>query len=123
MCRWNTVINLFYIPGSVGGAFVADWIGPKKALAYGVTAQAIVGFILAGCYGPLYKPEYVGGFIVVYGVFLALGELGPGDNIGLIASKTCATSVRGKYYGIAAAIGKIGAYVGTKVRTIQRLFW
>lgn len=123
MCRWNTVINLFYIPGSVGGAFVADWIGPKKALAYGVTAQAIVGFILAGCYGPLYKPEYVGGFIVVYGVFLALGELGPGDNIGLIASKTCATSVRGKYYGIAAATGKIGAYVGTKVRTIQRRFW
>ncbi|KAF1349938.1 MFS phospholipid transporter [Delphinella strobiligena] len=112
---WNTVINLFYIPGSVGGAFVADWIGPKKALAYGVTAQAIVGFILAGCYGPLYKPEYVGGFIVVYGVFLALGELGPGDNIGLIASKTCATAVRGKYYGIAAATGKIGAYVGTKV--------
>lgn len=54
-------------------------------------------------------------FVVVYGVFIALGELGPGDNIGLIASKTSATAIRGRYYGIAAAVGKIGAYVGTKV--------
>lgn len=41
--------------------------------------------------------------------------LGPGDNIGLVASKTCATAVRGQYYGIAAATGKIGAFVGSKV--------
>jgi len=51
----------------------------------------------------------------VYGIFLSLGEVGPGDNIGLIASKTCATGVRGQYYAIAAACGKIGAFVGTYV--------
>lgn len=44
---------------------------------------------------------------------MALGELGPGDNIGLVASKTCATPIRGQYYAIAAAAGKIGAFVGT----------
>jgi hypothetical protein len=48
-------------------------------------------------------------------LFLSFGELGPGDNIGLIASKTSATAVRGQYYGIAAAIGKVGAFVGTYV--------
>lgn len=53
-----------------------------------------------------------------YGIFLALGELGPGDNIGLIASKTSATAVRGQYYGIAAAMGKIGAFVGNRVLVI-----
>lgn len=36
--------------------------------------------------------------------------MGPGDNIGLLASKTSATSIRGQYYGIAAATGKIGAF-------------
>jgi len=51
----------------------------------------------------------------VYGIFLALGEFGPGNNIGLIASKTSATSIRGQYYGIAAAVGKIGAFVGSWV--------
>lgn len=48
-------------------------------------------------------------------IFLALGEVGPGDNIGLVASKTSATSIRGQYYGIAAAFGKIGAFVGSYI--------
>lgn len=37
------------------------------------------------------------------------------DNIGLVASKTCATAIRGQYYGIAAAMGKVGAFVGSYV--------
>ncbi|KAF2149424.1 MFS phospholipid transporter Git1 [Myriangium duriaei CBS 260.36] len=115
---WNTLITFFYMPGCIAGSFLSDWIGPKKALGYSVIAQAIVGFILAGVYAKISQPEYVGGFVVVYGLFLALGELGPGDNIGLVASKTCATAVRGKYYGIAAAFGKIGAFVGTQVLSI-----
>lgn len=48
-------------------------------------------------------------------IFLSLGELGPGDNIGLCAAKSSATAIRGQYYGIAAATGKIGAFVGTYV--------
>jgi nitrate/nitrite transporter NarK len=70
---------------------------------------------MSGLYPHLAKPENVAGFCVVYGIFLSLGEVGPGDNIGLVASKTCATGVRGQYYGIAAAMGKIGAFVGTYV--------
>jgi MFS family permease len=96
----------------LGGPF-SDWIGPRYALAIGVTLQALVGFIMAGCYNSL--TNNIAAFAVVYGIFLSLGEFGPGDNIGLIASKTSATGIRGQYYGVAAAIGKIGAYVGTKV--------
>ncbi|TQN64194.1 Glycerophosphocholine permease GIT4 [Colletotrichum shisoi] len=112
---WNTVINLFYIPGTMLGAPASDWLGPRYALALGVCLQAVVGFIMAGDYFNLSQPGMVGGFVVVYGVFLALGEFGPGNNIGLLAAKTCATGIRGKYYGVAAAIGKIGAFVGTWV--------
>ncbi|TVY84538.1 Major glycerophosphoinositol permease GIT3 [Lachnellula suecica] len=112
---WNTVINLFYIPGAMLGSIFSDKVGPKYALAIGVTLQAIVGFGMAGGYDHLARPGNVGGFAVVYGLFLSLGEFGPGDNIGLVASKTCATGVRGQYYAIAAAIGKIGAFVGTYV--------
>ncbi|KAK4987967.1 glycerophosphoinositol permease [Elasticomyces elasticus] len=111
---WNVLINFFYMPGCLAGSVVSDWYGPRATLAYGVLAQGIVGFIMAGCYSLLAIPKNVGGFVVVYGIFLALGELGPGNNIGLIASKTCATAVRGQYYGIAAAVGKIGAFVGSK---------
>lgn len=70
---------------------------------------------MTAAYKQLGTSEYVGAFVVVYGIFLALGEVGPGDNIGLIASKTSATAIRGQYYGIAAACGKIGAFVGSYV--------
>lgn len=108
---WSTLINFFYVPGALIGAFVSDWIGPKYALVAALTAQAVVGFIMSGLYRYLNTAAHVAGFVVVYGIFLALGEIGPGDNIGLLASKTCATSIRGQYYGIAAAMGKIGAFV------------
>lgn len=97
------------------GAPLSDLVGPRYALAGGVTLQAIVGFIMAANYSRLAQPNMVGAFAVVYGIFQSLGELGPGNNIGLIAAKTCATGVRGQYYGLAAAVGKIGAFVGTWV--------
>ncbi|ORX92796.1 glycerophosphodiester transporter [Clohesyomyces aquaticus] len=112
---WNILINFFYTPGALAGAFVADLpsMGPKRTLFIGVVLQGIIGFIMAGCYPYLNKPSNVAGFVVIYGIFLALGEFGPGDNIGLLASKTCATGIRGQYYGIAAAMGKIGAFAGS----------
>lgn len=97
------------------GAPVSDLLGPRYALAAGVTLQAVVGFAMAASYARLAQPSMVGAFTVVYGLFLSLGELGAGNNIGLIAAKTCATGVRGQYYGLAAAVGKIGAFVGTWV--------
>lgn len=97
------------------GSIYSDWLGPKYALASGAIAQAVVGFFMAGFYPKLAIPSNVGGFAVIYGIFLSLGEIGAGDNIGLVASKTCATGVRGQYYAIAAAIGKIGAFVGTYI--------
>ena len=77
----------------------------------GLVAQAIVGFIMSGLYVKL--TEHIAAFAVVYGIFLSLGELGPGNNLGLLAAKSGPTAVRGQYYGIAAAIGKVGAFVGT----------
>ncbi|KOS20477.1 putative metabolite transport protein [Escovopsis weberi] len=110
---WNTVINLFYIPGTLLGAIVIDHLGPKKTLLIGLISQAIVGYIMAGVYDKISK--HIAVFAVVYGIFQSLGEFGPGNAVGLFAAKTCATGVRGRYYGIAAATGKIGAFVGTWV--------
>lgn len=62
---WNTVINLFYIPGTILGAFVSDWIGPKYGLILGVTLQGVVGFIMSGLYDTLAKPSNVAAFCVV----------------------------------------------------------
>lgn len=50
---------------------------------------------------------------MTFSVFLSLDEAAPGNNIGLVAFKTCSTAIRGQNYAIAAAMGKIGAFVGT----------
>ena len=39
--------------------------------------------------------------------------VGPGNCLGMLAAKTGPTAVRGQFYGIAAAIGKVGAFAGT----------
>ncbi|KAI1814293.1 MFS general substrate transporter [Poronia punctata] len=112
---WNTVINLFYIPGTLIGAPVSDRLGPRYTLILGFLVQSVIGYIMAGTYDKLSQPNVIGAFVVVYGIFLSFGELGPGNNIGLLAAKTCATGVRGQYYGIAAAVGKVGAFIGVYI--------
>jgi MFS family permease len=108
---WNVIINLFYIPGTFGGAMIVDRLGPKKTMILGLLLQAVIGFIMSGAYAKL--TDHVAAFAVVYGIFLSFGELGPGNCLGLLASKTSPTAVRGQFYGAAAAIGKVGAFVGT----------
>ncbi|KAJ8453733.1 hypothetical protein ONZ51_g13433 [Trametes cubensis] len=102
---------LFYIPGTVGGAFVVDYLGPKYTMILGLVSQAIIGFIMSGLYTQL--TNHIAAFAVVYGIFLSFGELGPGNCLGMLAAKSGPTAVRGQFYGIAAAIGKIGAFGGT----------
>ncbi|KAG6834356.1 hypothetical protein H0H93_010247 [Arthromyces matolae] len=108
---WNVVINLFYIPGSLAGSFTVDWLGPKWTMITGLILQAIIGFFMSGFYKQL--TNHVAGFAVIYGIFLSFGELGPGTNLGLLSSKSSSTAIRGQFYGTAAAIGKVGAFVGT----------
>lgn len=108
---WNVVINLFYIPGTMLGAFLVDWVKPKRLMCIMLVCQAIVGFAMSGAYVTL--TQHIAGFTVLYGIFLSFGEAGPGNCLGLLASKSSPTAFRGKFYGLAAAAGKIGAFVGT----------
>ena len=66
--------SLFYLPGTIVGAFVVDYLGPKYTQITGLVLQAIIGFIMSGLYTNL--KQHVGGFAVVYGFFLTFGEFG-----------------------------------------------
>lgn len=110
---WNIVLNLFYIPGAFLGAISSDYLGPRLTLVLGLVLQATFGIVLGALF-PILK-HLAGGFVVIYGIFMTFGEFGAGDNIGCLASKTSSTAIRGTYYSIAAAVGKIGAFVGTYI--------
>jgi len=110
---WGCLINFFYVPGTVIGAFVVDYLGPKYCMIFGLLMQALFGFVLSGTYN-LLVPNHIAGFTIMYGIFLAFGELGPGNCLGLLASKAIGpTAARGQLYGIAAAVGKVGGFIGT----------
>ncbi|KAG6919884.1 hypothetical protein DXG01_015592 [Tephrocybe rancida] len=51
-------------------------------------------------------------FSVLYGLFSTFSELGAGLCTFILAAKACPTAVRGQYFGVAAAFGKVGAFVG-----------
>ncbi|GEQ68627.1 hypothetical protein JCM33374_g2295 [Metschnikowia sp. JCM 33374] len=110
---WNVVFNLFYLPGSFLGGYATDYLGPRLTLFIGLTLQGIIGIGMTAGYSHL--KNHIASFVVVYGIFITLGEFGAGNNVGLLAAKTSATPIRGQYYGIAAAIGKLGAFVGTYI--------
>lgn len=82
-------------------------------MALGFFLQAILGFILGGALGKIQAILPL--FIVMYGIFLTLGEVGPGATIVLTSSESFPTSIRGQCLGLIAAFGKAGAAIGTAV--------
>lgn len=118
---YGTVVNCFYLPGCIAGGFLMDRIGRKQTMTLGFFLWSILGFILGGALGPIQSVFPL--FVVLYGMFNALGEMGPGVATFLCAAESFPTPLRGHYLGFAAAVGKAGAAIGTEVFTpIQNSF-
>lgn len=73
---WGALINSFYLPGPFIGGYLSDKIGRRKTMALGYTLQAVLGFVLGGANEQIQKVFPL--FVVLYGIFLTLGEVGPG---------------------------------------------
>ncbi|OGM43396.1 inorganic phosphate transporter [Aspergillus bombycis] len=112
---YGTVINCFYLPGCLLGGYLMDKIGRKQNMTLGFMIWAIWGFILGGALHPIQSVFPL--FVVMYGIFMALGEMGPGVSTFLCAAESFPTPLRGHFLGFAAAVGKAGASIGTEVFT------
>lgn len=112
---WGVVINCFYIPGPFIGGYLSDKIGRRKTMALGFAMQAVLGFVLGGAYHKIVPIFPL--FVVMYGVFLTLGEVGPGSTVVLASSESFPTAIRGQMMGLCSAISKAGAAIGTQVFT------
>ncbi|UNI22740.1 hypothetical protein JDV02_008603 [Purpureocillium takamizusanense] len=112
---WGVLINCFYIPGPFIGGYLSDKIGRRQTMALGFLLQAIMGFILGGAIRPIQTVLPL--FIVLYGIFLTLGEVGPGSTVFLTSSECFPTSIRGQMMGFIASWSKAGAAIGTQVFT------
>lgn len=90
-------------------------------MTLGFFLWAILGFVIGGALGPIQSVFPL--FVVLYGIFNALGEMGPGVATFLCGAESFPTPLRGHFLGFAAAVGKAGASIGTQVFTpIQNSF-
>ncbi len=76
---YGTVVNCFYLPGCILGGFLMDRIGRKQTMTLGFFLWAIMGFIIGGALTPILAVFPL--FVVLYGIFNSLGEMGPGVRI------------------------------------------
>lgn len=112
IAEWNLLLGAIALPGVFLGAMVIDKIGRKYTMMIGFSGYIVFGLVV-GCAYKQIKP-ITGLFIVFYGLMMSCGNFGPGNVMGTISSESYATPIRGTAYGLSAAIGKVGAVVGTK---------
>ncbi|KAH8653096.1 major facilitator superfamily domain-containing protein [Tricladium varicosporioides] len=112
---YGTLINLFYLPGTLLGGYLMDVIGRKQTMTLGFTCLGIMGFIIGAALPQIRKIFPL--FVVLYGIFNASGEMGPGVATFLCGTESFPTPLRGHFMGLAAAMGKVGAVVGTEMFT------
>ena len=111
--EWQLLLGTIALPGVILGAFLCDVLGRKNIMMIGFGGYLVFGLIIGCAYTQI--SSILPLFVVLYGVMLSIGNFGPGDMLGLVASESYATAVRGTCYGLSAALGKTGAAVGVQV--------
>ncbi|KAJ7256527.1 major facilitator superfamily domain-containing protein [Mycena haematopus] len=118
---YGTLINMFHLPGCLAGGLIIDKLGRRNTMALGFAVQGVLGMILGGALGPI--QNHLAAFIIMYGLFVAAAEAGPGIATIILAGEVYPTALRGHFFGFSAAWGKAGAAIGTQVFTpIQDAF-
>lgn len=115
VAEWNLLLGTIALPGVAVGAYLCDRIGRRNTMALGFSGYIVFGLTIGCAYSKIKTITPL--FIIFYGLMMSVGNMGPGDMLGLVSSESFATPVRGTCYGISAAIGKVGAVVGTKAFT------
>ena len=76
-----------------------DRIGRRNTQFTGFLVQGILGMILGGALRQIQSK--IGAFIVMYGLFVAAAEAGPGVATILISGEVFPTALRGHFLGFA----------------------
>ncbi|EPS95610.1 hypothetical protein FOMPIDRAFT_1019364 [Fomitopsis schrenkii] len=119
--EWQLLLSTLAVPGVFVGALLCNPLGRRNTMMLGFSGYVVFGLII-GC-GYDRVTSIVPLFVVLYGVMVSMSNLGPGNMTLLTSAESYPTPIRGTFFGISAALGKVGAAVGTGVFTpIQNHF-
>jgi MFS family permease len=118
--EYQLLLGAIALPGAILGAFLVRWLGSKYQLVFGFVGYIIVCLIVGLAWDHMIRIPAL--FVIFYGLLASVGNAGPGSILGLVSSESFPTALRGTAYGISAAVGKVGAVVGTEVfKPVQTL--
>ncbi len=100
---------VFAVPGYFLAIHRMDRIGHRRLQFIGFAVMA-AAFVALGAIGPL--TSVLGAFIAVFGISYLFIEFGPNTTTFVLPSEVFPTQVRTTGHGIAAGIGKLGAFIG-----------
>ncbi|ORY28642.1 putative glycerophosphoinositol permease [Naematelia encephala] len=113
--EWNLLLSVLSLPGVFIGAWIVRYTGRRNLLIIGFSGYIVFGLIVGIAYDKITKVAPA--FIIMYAFMQSSGNLGPGNMEGTISAESYPTSIRGTCYGLSAALGKVGAAVGTQCFT------
>ena len=114
----NLVTNMFYtllifvvaaLPGYIIAAFTIDRLGRKWIQCFGFAMMAVAYGLLA--LFPALTTITVS-FLLIYGVSYFFTEFGPNVTTFVYPAEIFPVTVRSSAHGMAAALGKVGAFIG-----------
>lgn len=107
-----SIFVVFAVPGYLLAISRMDRIGHRRLQLLGFGALAVTFFALGAIHA---LTSSVGLFVVVFGISYFFVEFGPNTMTFVMPSEVFPVSVRTTGHGIAAGIGKLGAFVGVFV--------
>jgi len=113
--EWQLLLGAIALPGVFVGAALCNPLGRRNTMIVGFCGYLVFGLIIGCAYERI--TQIVPLFVVFYGLMQSMGNLGPGNMLGLVSAESYPTSIRGTCYGLSAAIGKTGAAIGTQAFT------
>ena len=111
--EWQLLLGTLTLPGIFIGAAMCEWVGRKRTMMIGFAGFLVFGVIIGAAFEQL--EAILPLFVVFYGLFQCVGHMGPGTMIGLLTTESYATGVRGTFYALSLAFGRVGGVIGTEI--------
>lgn len=103
------LFTAFAVPGYVLAVYRMDRIGHKRLQLLGFAVMAACLLVLAGWPG---ITSTLAPFVAIYGISYLFTEFGPNTTTFVLPSEVFPASLRATGHGVAAGVGKIGAFAG-----------
>lgn len=113
--QYQMLLSSIAIPGVFVGVALLPHLGSRKTFMLGFGGFLVLGLIIGCAYDRVMSSTVAA--VILLGLISSSGNAGPGNLCGLVSSESYPSALRGQAYGVSAAIGKVGAAIGTQVFT------